>query len=95
MPTFFYQFERRQVDINLTGVSDGDEEVIDLPPSYSTLQMYPDEDDGLPAFAEIFYPPGPGQYWMGRAASVEDKDDCRLKRAKFERHMKMFRSVDF
>jgi hypothetical protein len=78
----------------LPGVSGG-EEVIDLPPSYSTLQLYPDEDDGLPAFVEIFNPPGPRQYWMGRAASVEDKDDWRLKRYKFERQMKMFRSVDF
>ena len=63
MPTFFYQFERRQESINLPGLSNDGEEVIDLPPSYSTLELYPDqEDDGLPAFAEIFHPPGPGQY---------------------------------
>ena len=57
-------------------IFDGEEEVIDLPPSYSTLQLYPDQEyDGLPAFAEIFHPSGPVKYWMGRAFLLEDKDE--------------------
>ena len=77
-------------------LSDLEEEVTELPPSYSTLQLYPDNaDDDLPSFAEVLNHTRALNYRMRRASSVEEKEDCKMKRAKFESQMKMFRSLDF
>ena len=75
---------------------DGEEEATDLPPSYSTLHLYTHHgDDDPPSFADVINLTCALNHRMRRASSVEEKEDCKMKRAKFESQMKLFRSLDF
>ena len=62
----------------------------DLPPSYSMLELFPDQEDGLPSFAEVA-----PQKEAEKCKTLSKKyETCTTRRKQFERKMKLFRSLD-
>ena len=71
-----------------------DDDNDDLPPSYSMLDLCPDGQDGLPAFADILVQTEAGKSRLRKTSSEEKEETCLMRRVKFERQMKLFRSLD-
>ena len=73
---------------------DEDDDNDDLPPSYSMLDLCQDGQDGLSAFADIFGQTEEGKSRHRKTFSEEKEETCLMRRVKFERQMKLFRSLD-
>ena len=79
--------------INLLEMSDVDDDFIDLPPSYSTLNLFHQLDEGLPPFDQVithsfFYSwLSLVNHWYTSVRSNDIANDLRIQSTKYNRKL--------